>query len=187
MQTNVALFLYLEHHGESQLDWELEINILILGVFPGGTSGKEDPHTNAGDIRDLSSPPGLGISPGVKWQPFQYYCLKIPCVGGIAWWGIIHEVSKRQTGLSNWVFESLSHIRYAGIDVKHHPDSSLKKDSSLLLKYELGFNAAALHPRPWFSCVAYIQRWIHKVNPNVGQCWQDTLIANVSLLLLFSR
>ena len=55
-------------------------------------------------------------------------------------------------------FLALSHIRYTGIDVKHHPDSSLKKDSSLLLKYELGFNAAALHPRQCFSCVAYIQR-----------------------------
>lgn len=56
MQTNVALFLYLEHHGESQLDWELEINVLILGVFQGGTSGKGS---------DAGSPLVLGVSPGV--------------------------------------------------------------------------------------------------------------------------
>ena len=55
-------------------------------------------------------------------------------------------------------FLTLSHIRYTGIGVKHHPDPSLKKDSSLLLESESRFNVAALHPRPCFSCVAHIQR-----------------------------
>ena len=37
----------------------------------------KDPPTNAGDIRDASSTPGLGISPGVGYDnPSQYYCLE---------------------------------------------------------------------------------------------------------------
>ena len=55
-------------------------------------------------------------------------------------------------------FLALSHIQYTGIGVKHHPDSSLNKEYLLLLESELGFNGAALHPRPCFSCVAHIQR-----------------------------
>lgn len=41
------------------------------------------------------------------------------------------------------LFLILSHIRYTGIDVVHHPDYSLKKDLSPLLESELGFDTAA--------------------------------------------
>ena len=42
------------------------IHFHIIYGFPGGAIGKE-PASNAGDIRDVSSTPGLGRSPG--WQP----------------------------------------------------------------------------------------------------------------------
>ena len=51
--------------------------IKCLG-FPGSASGKE-PAFNAGDIRDLSSIPGLKRSPGGRHgNPLQYSCLESP-------------------------------------------------------------------------------------------------------------
>ena len=35
--------------------------------FPGGASGKEPPHPNAGSIRDTGSIPGLEKSPGGRY------------------------------------------------------------------------------------------------------------------------
>ena len=51
--------------------------ILREGVaVPGGTSGK-DASTNAGDLRDPGSVPGLGRSPGGgHGNPLQYSCLE---------------------------------------------------------------------------------------------------------------
>ena len=44
--------------------------------FPGGTSGKESA-CNAGNIRDMSSIPGLGKSPGGEHgNPLQYSYLE---------------------------------------------------------------------------------------------------------------
>jgi len=43
--------------------------------FPGGISGKE--LSNVGDIRDMSSVPGSGRSPGrALSNPLQYSCLE---------------------------------------------------------------------------------------------------------------
>ena len=54
---------------------------------------------NAGDIRDMTSVPGLGRSPGAgHGKPFQYSCLENPMDRG-AWWATVHRVSNSQTGL----------------------------------------------------------------------------------------
>ena len=53
--------------------------------------------TNAGDIRDTGSIPGLGRSPGGDHgNPFQCSCLKNPMNRG-PWWIIVHGVAKSQT------------------------------------------------------------------------------------------
>ena len=44
-----------------------------------GTNGKEPAFTNAGDLRDMGSIPGLGRSPGGgNDKPFRYSCLENP-------------------------------------------------------------------------------------------------------------
>ena len=56
---------------------------------------------NAGDIRDASSIPGLGRSPGGEHgKPLQCSCLKNPMDRG-AWWARAHVVAKSQTYLSD--------------------------------------------------------------------------------------
>ena len=53
--------------------------------------------TNAGDLRDASSIPGSGRSPGGgHGNPLQYSCLENPMEGG-AWWGTVHGVAKSDT------------------------------------------------------------------------------------------
>ena len=52
---------------------------------------------NAGDVRDTSSIPGLGRSPGGgNGNPLQYSCLGNPIDRG-AWQATVHRVAKRQT------------------------------------------------------------------------------------------
>ena len=54
---------------------------------------------NAGDIRDMSSIPGLGRSPEVEYgNPLQYSCLENP-MDCIAWWATVHRVTKSRTHL----------------------------------------------------------------------------------------
>ena len=54
---------------------------------------------NAGDVRDTSSIPGLGRSPGGgNGNPLQYSCLGNPIDRG-AWQATVHRVKKSQTGL----------------------------------------------------------------------------------------
>ena len=66
--------------------------------FPGGASGKNLP-ANAGDIRDVSSIPGSGRSPGTgNGNPLQYSCMENPMDRG-AWWATVHGVSKNWTRL----------------------------------------------------------------------------------------
>ena len=70
----------------------LKYLVLFLG-FPGGASGKE-PACNAGDLREESSIPGSGRSPGEgDVNPFQYSCLGNPTVRG-AWQATVYGVSK---------------------------------------------------------------------------------------------
>ena len=52
---------------------------------------------NAGDIRDMSSVPGLGRSSGGGYgNPFQYSCLENPMDRG-AWQAIVHRIAKSRT------------------------------------------------------------------------------------------
>ena len=52
---------------------------------------------NAGDIRDTSSIPGLGRSPGGgNGDPIQYSCLENPMDRG-AWQVTVHKVAKTRT------------------------------------------------------------------------------------------
>ena len=54
---------------------------------------------NAGDIRDESSIPGSGGSPGEgHGNLFQYSCLENP-TDREAWWVIVHRVAQIQTQL----------------------------------------------------------------------------------------
>ena len=54
----------------------------------------KNPLANAGDIRDVSSIPGLEGSPrGGHGNPFQYSCLKNPMDRG-AWQVLVHRVAQ---------------------------------------------------------------------------------------------
>ena len=61
----------------------------------------KNPPANAGDIRDTSSIPGSGRSPGGgNGNPFQYSCLGNPMERG-SWWATVHGVVKNWTRLSD--------------------------------------------------------------------------------------
>ena len=56
---------------------------------------------NAGDIRDMSSIPGSGRSPGESHgNPLQYSCLENPRDRG-AWWAAVYGVTQSQTWLKH--------------------------------------------------------------------------------------
>ena len=56
-----------------------------------------NPPTNAGDIRDMGSIPGLERSPGEgNGNPFQYSFLENSLDRG-AWWATVHVVAKNWT------------------------------------------------------------------------------------------
>ena len=72
-------------------------NIVDMG-FSGVIVVKNLP-ANAGDIRDMHSIPGSGISPGGgHGTPLQYSCWENPMVRG-AWWATVHVVIKSWTQL----------------------------------------------------------------------------------------
>ena len=55
--------------------------------------------SNAGDIRDMGSIPGMGRSPGGgHGNPLQCSCLENPMDRG-SWWATVHRVVKSQTRL----------------------------------------------------------------------------------------
>ena len=57
----------------------------------------KNPPTNAGDIRDVSSIPGLERSPvGGNGNLLQYSCLENPMDRG-AWWATVHGVAESDT------------------------------------------------------------------------------------------
>ena len=59
----------------------------------------KNPPTNAGDVRDTGSVPGLEISPrGGHVNPLQYSCLENPMDRG-AWRATVHRVAKSPTQL----------------------------------------------------------------------------------------
>ena len=54
--------------------------------------------TNAGDIRDMGSVPGLGRSSGGgHGSSLQYSCLENPMDRG-AWWATVHGVTRVRHG-----------------------------------------------------------------------------------------
>ena len=64
----------------------------------------KNPSANAGDVRDKSSIPGLGKSPGEgNGNPLQYSCVENP-MDRDAWWATVHAVAKNWTQLSNLHF-----------------------------------------------------------------------------------
>ena len=57
----------------------------------------KNPPANAEDVRDVSSTPGLGRSPGGGHGiPLRYSCLENSMDKG-AWWAIVRGVTKSQT------------------------------------------------------------------------------------------
>ena len=63
--------------------------------------GVKNPPADAGNIRDLSSVPGLGKSPGGgHGSLIQYSYLENPMDRG-AWRATVHRVAKSQTRLSD--------------------------------------------------------------------------------------
>ena len=76
--------------------------------LPWWLGGKES-LSNAGDIRDTSSIPGSGRSPGGGHDnPPQYSCLENPMDRG-AWWATVHRVSQ------NW---SDQHFHFTVMNIK---------------------------------------------------------------------
>ena len=66
--------------------------------FPSG-AGNSLP-ANAGDLRDVSSIPGMGRSPGGRHSnPLQYSCLENPMDRG-AWQATVHGVAESDTILA---------------------------------------------------------------------------------------
>ena len=69
-----------------------------MGGFSGGASGKE-PACHIEDVRDVSSTPGSGRSPGVgHGNSLQYCCLENPMDRG-AWHATIYRVAQNHTQL----------------------------------------------------------------------------------------
>ena len=57
----------------------------------------KNPPANTGDMRDVGSIPGSGISPGGSHSNLlQYSCLENP-MDREAWQAIVHRVAKSQT------------------------------------------------------------------------------------------
>ena len=81
----------------------------------------KNPPTNAGDIRDTSSIPGSGRSPGAgHGNPLQYSCLENPRLGG-AWWAAVYGVARSQTRLkqlSSSSSSSSSNMLFVKIEFK---------------------------------------------------------------------
>ena len=74
--------------------------------FPGDSDSKESA-CNAGDQGSI---PGLGRScEGGLGNPLQYSCLENP-MNRVAWWAIVHGVTKSQTQLSKKLKYNYRHI-----------------------------------------------------------------------------
>ena len=113
----------------------------------------KNPPSNAGDIRDVGSIPGLGRFPGGgNGNPFQYSCLKNPMNRG-AWWATVHLVAKSQTWLK-WL--------------STHADSVLKSsDVTLLTKVHMV--KAMVFPVVMYRC----KNWTIKK----AKCWRINAFA----------
>ena len=90
--------------GTDSIQWLIDTQVIkILSLVPAWVSQvvlmvKTLP-TYEGDIRDSSSVPGSGRSPGGgHGNPLQYSCLENPMDRG-AWWATVHGVAKSQAWL----------------------------------------------------------------------------------------
>ena len=67
--------------------------------FKGVALVLKNPPANAGDVRDVSSFPGSGRSPGgAQDNQVQYSCLENSKDRG-AWWAIVYRVAQSRTQL----------------------------------------------------------------------------------------
>ena len=87
------------------MDWEFEVSrckLLVALVV------KYSP-AKAGDMRDVGSIPGLGLSPGGgNGNPLQYSCLESP-MDREAWRAKVHKVAKNRIQLKQLITHA--HIR----------------------------------------------------------------------------
>ena len=82
----------------------------------GGTSVRESPPANTGDLRDLGLIPESGRSPGEGLgNPLQYSCLKNPMDRG-AWKAMGHRVAKSRTQLKWLSMHACSYHHGRNID-----------------------------------------------------------------------
>ena len=81
------LFLEVPLNGYTHTHTQASHMVLVVGK------------TNAGNIRDMGSIPGVGRSlGGGNGNPLQYSCLENP-MGRGAWWGTIHSITEIQIQL----------------------------------------------------------------------------------------
>ena len=80
----------------------------------------------AGDLRDASLIPGLGISPGgVHGNPLKYSCLGKPMDNG-AWWATVHRVAQ------SWRRLKRQHAGYARFVITFLPRSKHRNSAMTL-------------------------------------------------------
>ena len=80
------------------LEWAMATAIALVN----------NPPVSAGDVRDTSSVPRSGRSPGERHgNPLQYSFLKNPMDRG-AWWTSVHRITKSQTRLSTYAATKIS-------------------------------------------------------------------------------
>ena len=91
LQSNYSLIKLKKNHKI------INISLMVQWLrFPSGAMAKNLP-ANTGDIKDVGSIPGLGISPGGgHGNPPQYSCLENPMDRG-AWWATVHGAVLSQT------------------------------------------------------------------------------------------
>ena len=90
LKTSELILILLGYGSKS---FGLQGPLLLCRGFPGGASGKKNPPTNAGDIRDVGLIPGSGRSSGEgHGNPLQYSYLENPLDRG-AWWATVHMVA----------------------------------------------------------------------------------------------
>ena len=82
----------------SRVIFNFQLPVLFQGASQAALLVKNLP-ASAGDVRDASSIPGWGRSPGGgHGNPLQYSCLENSMCGG-AHWATVHGVAKSQTWL----------------------------------------------------------------------------------------
>ena len=81
-------------------NWETGVDIYTLLCIKRASHVAlvvKSPPTNGGSVKEVSSIPGLGRSPGGgHGNPLQYSCLENPMDRG-AWWTTVHTVAKTRT------------------------------------------------------------------------------------------